>query len=90
MGKPVVATRLGAEGLDFQNGEEIILNDEPRQFADAVSDLLLNPGRRKSLAAAARQRVVRDYSFPALCVAIRAALYSVAPAATAMVAEMRP
>ena len=90
MGKPVVATRLGAEGLDFQNGEEIILNDEPREFAGAVSDLLLNPGRRKSLAAAARQRVVRDYSFPALCVAIRAALHSVAPAAAAMAAEMRP
>jgi hypothetical protein len=43
----------------------------------------------QSLAAAARQRVVRDYSFPALCAAIRAALYSVAPAAT-VAAEMRP
>jgi glycosyltransferase involved in cell wall biosynthesis len=33
-GKPVVSTRVGAEGLEFEDGTEILLRDEPHQFAD--------------------------------------------------------
>jgi glycosyltransferase involved in cell wall biosynthesis len=40
---PVVATTMGAFGYDLQNGEEILLGDEPRDFASACIRLLNNP-----------------------------------------------
>ena len=35
MGKAVVSTTVGAEGLALQDGEEIMIADEPNHFADA-------------------------------------------------------
>ena len=46
MGLPTVSTKIGAEGLPVRDGEEILLRDEPREFAEAVVRLL----RDKSLA----------------------------------------
>ena len=36
MGKAVISTSLGAEGLDVHDGKDIILADEPAAFADAT------------------------------------------------------
>ncbi len=74
MAKPIVSTHIGAEGLDFVNGEEILLADEPRQFARAVTDLLADPARRRAMGLAARRRVEARYSFPVLRAALREAL----------------
>jgi len=74
MAKPIVSTRLGAEGLNFQNGKEIVLEDEPIAFADAVLKLLNEPRNRKQMGQAARQRAERNYSFPALRESLRPAL----------------
>jgi glycosyltransferase involved in cell wall biosynthesis len=38
--KPIVSTRIGAEGLDFKDGTEIMLRDEDQSFADACSTIL--------------------------------------------------
>src|SRR5678815_1825885 len=35
-GRAVVSTTVGAEGLDVQHGEDIVLADEPERFAQAV------------------------------------------------------
>ncbi len=64
--KPVVSTTLGAEGLDFADGSEILLADEPESFASAVVDLLNDARRRRRLGAAARRRVEHSYSLPTL------------------------
>jgi glycosyltransferase involved in cell wall biosynthesis len=40
MGKPVVSTTVGAEGLPVTNGIELLVADEPAAFADAVISLL--------------------------------------------------
>ena len=63
MGKPIVSTTLGAEGLNFVNGEEIVLADDPARFAKAVAELLADPGARRKLGDAARNRAERGYSF---------------------------
>jgi glycosyltransferase involved in cell wall biosynthesis len=73
MAKPIVSTRLGAEGLEFANGEEILLADQPAAFAGAVADLLRDPSRRREMGQAARRKVEKCYSFPALRAALRAA-----------------
>ncbi|MCX6890324.1 MAG: glycosyltransferase [Verrucomicrobia bacterium] len=39
-GNPVVSTRKGAEGIEAQDGEHILLADEPATFAQAVMRLL--------------------------------------------------
>ena len=40
MGKAIVSTSVGAEGLDLKDGEEIFIADEPTNFANAVTRLL--------------------------------------------------
>lgn len=37
---PVVSTRLGAEGIPVTSGNELVLADEPGEFAEAVVELL--------------------------------------------------
>lgn len=73
MVKPIVSTRIGAEGLDFVDGREIMLADEPKAFAEAVAHLLRDASRRWELGQAARRRVEGCYSFPVLRTALRAA-----------------
>jgi glycosyltransferase involved in cell wall biosynthesis len=65
-GVPVVSTSVGAEGLDFVNGEEILLRDNPAEFAEAVGGLLADRGARRRQAAAARDRVERQYGWRAI------------------------
>ena len=77
MAKPMVSTTLGAEGLALVNGDEICLADEPAAFARAVADLLGDEARRLSLGRAARLRVEKDYSMPALQAALREVLAAV-------------
>lgn len=62
LGRAVVATRLGAEGLPFRDGAELMLADEPRAFADAVAALVAQPARRAELERRARAAVEREFS----------------------------
>ena len=66
MGKAVVSTSLGAEGLPVRHGENIILADDPADFARQVVDLLRDPRRRAQLGVAARQLVAQSYGWPAV------------------------
>jgi glycosyltransferase involved in cell wall biosynthesis len=60
--RPVVSTTLGAEGLTFRSGEEMVIADEAGAFADAVADLFADPDRCAALGQAARRRAERDYA----------------------------
>jgi glycosyltransferase involved in cell wall biosynthesis len=66
MGKAMVSTSVGAEGLDFVPGKEILIADTPEQFAASIVELLRDPVRRRSLGEAARRRVVANYDLRAL------------------------
>ncbi len=66
MGKAIVSTTIGAEGLDFVPGKEILIADDPAAFAGNVVELLRDPARRKVMGEAARKRVSRDYDVTAL------------------------
>jgi glycosyltransferase involved in cell wall biosynthesis len=71
--KPIVSTTLGAEGLDFRNGSEIRIADDPQSFAGETARLLQDRTRAAALGAAARQRVQQSYSLSALATALRSA-----------------
>ncbi len=53
---PVVSTTLGAEGLDFVDGSEIVLRDDAVSFAAACVALFRDPARRVAMAEAAVRR----------------------------------
>jgi polysaccharide biosynthesis protein PslH len=63
MGTPVVSTSVGCEGLATFEGENILVRDDPRAFADAVIEVLANPGLRARLAAGGRATAERLYSW---------------------------
>jgi len=62
-GVPVVSTRIGAEGLDFADGTDLRVGDEPARFADAVVTLLSDREAARRQASAARARVERLYDW---------------------------
>jgi hypothetical protein len=74
LARPIVSTNVGAEGLDFADGSELILADDPVSFARAVERLLLKPGERRALGQAAQRRVESSYSFAVLTRSVAAAL----------------
>lgn len=61
-GKAVVATTLGAEGIEFKNGVEILLHDDLEKMAQACHSLLIDPARAARIGAAARQSIERNYA----------------------------
>ncbi len=66
MGKAVVSTSIGAEGLPIQNGNQIILADTKDEFAGCVVELLRNPSQRSTLERAGREFVESGYGWPAV------------------------
>ncbi len=64
MGKAVVATGVGAEGLPIVPGEHFLRADSAAEFAQAVTTLLQDPSRRKTLGLAGRRLVEKYYSWP--------------------------
>lgn len=49
MGKAIVSTSLGSEGIPAQHNKHILLADEPEEFAQEVCMLLKDERRRRSL-----------------------------------------
>jgi sugar transferase (PEP-CTERM/EpsH1 system associated) len=63
MGKAVVSTTVGAEGLPVQHGKNILLADDAEDFARQVIGLLENHEARTALGRAARELVEQKYSW---------------------------
>jgi polysaccharide biosynthesis protein PslH len=57
MGKAVVSTRVGIEGLPVRDGEQVVLADHPEEFAAAVARLLKDSATRDALGQRARAYV---------------------------------
>ena len=78
MGKAVVSTTVGAEGLPVISGEHMLIADEPRSFARAVVRLLRDVERRRQLEMAARTLVAEQYDWSAVAGALECALIDIA------------
>jgi glycosyltransferase involved in cell wall biosynthesis len=61
MARAVVATTVGAEGLDLQPRIHLLIADEPGEFAEAIHGLATDPSRRESLGRKGRERVEALY-----------------------------
>ncbi|HEX8183712.1 MAG TPA: glycosyltransferase [Blastocatellia bacterium] len=74
MEKAIVSTTVGAEGLPVQNGLDLLLADEPEEFADAVVRVLSDQEFANRLGSHASTRVRERFgwdkaaeSFAAIC-----------------------
>jgi polysaccharide biosynthesis protein PslH len=61
LGKPIVATKLGAGGLDVEHGRDILIADDASAFADAVALLLRDPQAAARFGNAAQETVRTRY-----------------------------
>jgi glycosyltransferase involved in cell wall biosynthesis len=60
-GKPIISTAVGAEGLAFGDGQEILLAETDEELAEGALRLLTDDARADALAAAAFDRASRSY-----------------------------
>lgn len=63
MGKPIVSTSLGAEGIQAKNGRDILIEDDAEGFAAAVSRVLSNAQLAREIGGSARELAVARYSW---------------------------
>ena len=66
MGKAVVSTTIGAEGLPVTPGQNIVIADDPVQFADSIVRLIREDDTRHRIETEARQLVVEKYDWSAV------------------------
>jgi glycosyltransferase involved in cell wall biosynthesis len=61
-GKPIVSTRIGAEGIEMRDGIEIFLRDDPESFAKACIRLLNDNMLSTQMGMAARSMAIKKYN----------------------------
>lgn len=63
MGKAIVSTSIGCEGIEVTDGHDILIADTPEQFAARVIELIRKPQMRATLSENARQTVINKYAW---------------------------
>jgi glycosyltransferase involved in cell wall biosynthesis len=63
MGKAVVSTAVGCEGLEARDGENILVRDSAEDFADGVEAVLADGELRRRLGAEARRTAEKRYNW---------------------------
>ena len=79
MGKGIVSTSIGYEGIMATAGRELLAADEPAAFAAAVVSLLDDPEKAKSLGCNGRRLVETTYGWDALAARMNRVLVSAVP-----------
>jgi polysaccharide biosynthesis protein PslH len=64
--RAVVSTSVGMEGLELQGGRELLVEDRPPAFADAVLRVLDDAALRRRLAEAGRSATVKSHDWRTL------------------------
>lgn len=63
VGRPLVSTSNGAQGIDIHPNEHFLLADDSQEFVSKICHLLKNPDQAKKLAENARIKAVQKYSW---------------------------
>jgi glycosyltransferase involved in cell wall biosynthesis len=78
LGLPVVSTSLGCEGLALEDGEHILVRDDPAAFAGAILQLLKDPVLWRKLRHNGRELVEQRYTWEKTLAPLDAALWKLA------------
>lgn len=63
LGRPVVSTSLGCEGLKVEDGEHLLIADDPGSFASQIERLLTDPSLYNRIVTRARSLVESQYDW---------------------------
>jgi polysaccharide biosynthesis protein PslH len=63
MGKPVIATSKGAEGIEYTDGLNIIIEDTIEKYPEIIQDLLDNEKKRAALGREAWKLINEKYDW---------------------------
>ena len=61
LGKAIVSTAIGAEGIDYTNGQNILIANTPSAFAKSLIDLLSNQELELKIGAAAKEFATQTF-----------------------------
>lgn len=70
MGKAVVSTTIGCEGLALRHGEHLLVADEPAEFAAHVARLCAEPDLAMELGARGRAVAIERYGWSGIAAAL--------------------
>lgn len=73
-GRPVVATSVGAEGIDGRHAEHLLVADGAQDFADAVEEILGDRARANEIATRGKALAAGRYSWDSASLAMRDAI----------------
>lgn len=63
MGKPVISTSKGAEGIDYINNKNIIIEDDINNFSGIINELMADKAVRNSLGRNAKVLIKNNYDW---------------------------
>jgi glycosyltransferase involved in cell wall biosynthesis len=66
MGKVVLSTSIGAEGLAVEDSKHLLLRDDPKALGETVIEVLTHPASYQHLATQGRRRVLESYTWDAI------------------------
>jgi glycosyltransferase involved in cell wall biosynthesis len=63
LGCPVVSTSIGAEGIEYEHFNNIMIADSEQEIIEAINFLLINPEKCEGIRTNARKLIVEKYSW---------------------------
>lgn len=62
-GKAIITTSIGAEGIPYTSGKDLIIADSGKDFSNTIIELLTNISKKQNLQSAARQLAERTFDY---------------------------
>lgn len=66
MGVPLIAHPIACEGINVTPGKDVIFAETPEEYADAIADLMSNPGLREAMSTAGQELIQKEYTYAAI------------------------
>ena len=63
MGKAIIADPIACEGIEVENGKNVLFAASAEEYVENIKRLFENPNLRKTLGISARQLVIERYAF---------------------------
>lgn len=79
MGKPIVSTATGMQGIAVEDDVHALIRDEPTDFATGVNHLLEEENRRTELGTNAKKFVAEHYGYDSVAMKLEAVYEEITP-----------
>jgi len=67
MGKPVVSTSVGAEGLSLKNNEQLFIADDELDFAGKINLLIRDRDKAYKMVESSKEIILKKYNWDSIC-----------------------